>query len=133
MCTARDVALVIDDEPDVRFAVKLMLERLGYTTLAACDGEEGLTLFDQYRPVLVITDLLMPRCEGTETIRAFRGHGHKATVIAISGGMAARDFLPFALKLGADYAIAKPFGFGDLSRVLTRLFPCKEYPQLHPC
>jgi len=133
MRTARDMALVIDDKPDVRFAIKLMLERLGYTTLAACDGEEGLRLFDQYRLVLMITDLLMPRRESIETIRAFRDHGHRATVVAISGGMAARDFLAFALKMGADYAIAKPFGFGELSRVLTRLFPCKEYPQPHPC
>jgi DNA-binding response OmpR family regulator len=132
MCVARDVALVIDDQPDVRLAIKLMLERLGYLTLAACDGEEGLRLFDQYRPVLVITDLLMPRREGIETIRAFRGHGHRATVIAVSGGMAARDSLPFALKLGADYAIAKPFGFGELSGVLASLFPYKEYPQPHP-
>jgi hypothetical protein len=41
-------------------------------------------------------------------------------------------FLPFALKLGADYAIAKTFGFGELSAVLAKLFPYKEHPQPHP-
>jgi CheY-like chemotaxis protein len=119
----KERVLVIDDEPDVRLVVQLLLVRLGYEVASAGDGLEGLRLFEEFHPALVITDLFMPRCEGIETIRAIRDQGHPATVIAMSGAGTSINFLQHALELGADAAIAKPFGLKELSDTIAKALP----------
>jgi CheY-like chemotaxis protein len=108
--------LVIDDDPDVRFFVETALRRLGLSVVCACDGLEGIRRYHQIAPDLVITDIFMPNQEGLETIRAIRGHNAAAKIVAMSGRsrMSDADALQIAMKLGADKALAKPFGLEEL-------------------
>lgn len=103
--------LVIDDDPGVRSVLLSMLTRKGHTVRCEGDGESGLAAFARERPDLVITDIIMPKKEGIETIQSIRRAAPDMPIIAISGGgrVANADFLPLATKFGATAVIAKPF------------------------
>ena len=102
--------LIVDDEPDIRLILKTLLEMMGHTVLSAENGKEGLTLFEENEPDLVITDLVMPVMSGLDLIYAIRIGGRATPIIAISGGgAAAGDILVEAEFAGADTVLAKPF------------------------
>jgi CheY-like chemotaxis protein len=103
--------LVIDDEPQVRAMLRQMLEREAYEVVEAEEGGEGMKLYQEQPPDLVITDILMPGKEGIETILALRKAYPEIKIIAISGGgrMGKLDVLPIAKSFGAVRTLAKPF------------------------
>ena len=74
----RDTVLVIDDHPGNREVVRRHLERDGWKTTEAADGEQGLTAFAENRPGLILLDLMMPVLDGfgflDELARRFPGH-----------------------------------------------------------
>jgi two-component system, chemotaxis family, chemotaxis protein CheY len=77
--------LVVDDEFYVRSFLRRALERLGHTVSEATNGREAMAVFPTFKPVCVITDLLMPEQEGMETILAMRRQSRAVRIIAISG------------------------------------------------
>jgi CheY-like chemotaxis protein len=64
--------LVVDDDPDVRRIVRVMLERKGFVTWAAADGEEAYHMIMEQRPDLLILDLMMPNLDGFQLVRLLR-------------------------------------------------------------
>ncbi len=113
--------LVIDDEPKLCRSISRTLEVAGFDTLTAGDGAEGMLLLRQYRPQLVITDLIMPVMEGIETIIEIRRTSPAMKIIAMSGGGATGDGTPFleaATKIGADATLLKPFRVAELLDVV---------------
>jgi PAS domain S-box-containing protein len=64
--------LVVDDDPDVRRIVRVILERAGYATRAAADGQEAFQLIIAERPDLLILDLMMPNLDGFQLVRLLR-------------------------------------------------------------
>ena len=65
-------ALIVDDDPDVRRIVRVILERRGYTTWAASDGQEAYRMIMEQRPDLLILDLMMPNMDGFQLVRLLR-------------------------------------------------------------
>jgi CheY-like chemotaxis protein len=114
--------LVIDDDPLTRLTIAALLEDAGYAVIAAENGEEGLALVAKHRPQLVITDMVMPRMEGSEAIRAIKRDHAEVRILAISGGgrIGNADFITTALELGADAGLAKPFGFEELDAAVRQ-------------
>jgi len=105
----------------VRYALKKILQNLGLDVVEATDGREGEEVFDSHPDVgVVITDIIMPRQEGIETIANMRRKRPSTKIIAISGGGRIRslDFLEIAKKAGADAILAKPFTRADLQETL---------------
>jgi DNA-binding response OmpR family regulator len=115
--------LVIDDEYLVRYTLARILRSDGHEVTTAADGERGMAAFRSGRPDLVITDIIMPRREGIETIRAMRQERPDAKIIAISGdpGVGDYDVLSIARKLGADDVLRKPFDAAELLGRVRRL------------
>ncbi len=108
--------LVIDDDVLLRRAVALTLVADGHDVVTAPDGVRGIELFRREQPDIVITDIVMPRQEGIETIMALRRTGIPVKIIAISGYDS--EMLETARLIGADDAIVKPFRVHELvSRV----------------
>ncbi len=103
--------LVIEDDLTVRELILRTLSKAGYDVLSAEDGVEGLSVFRENHPDLVITDIVMPQKEGLQTIIELRQQSPAVKVIAMSGGgrHANEDYLKLARKLGAHRTVSKPF------------------------
>ena len=106
--------LVVDDEPLVRYTLEAALRQNGYQVLQAGDGDEALDVLAAARVDLVLTDLVMPRREGIETIIEIRRRFPRVKVIALSGVFGG-IYLQMARQLGADAALSKPVR-GDVLR-----------------
>jgi len=101
---------LIEDTRMIRETLKRILEKIGHNVEAACDGREGLALFDSMKFDLVITDIIMPEVEGIEVLRTVKSKSPETRVIAMSGGgrVGNMNFLKLAESLGADAILYKP-------------------------
>lgn len=107
--------LVVDDEPDVLFLLRLTLEAAGYSVVEAAHGAEALETIRETRPTLIITDLMMPVMDGRELIRRVRSRPETADVpIMLLSANPDRS-------VGADRVMRKPFNPRDLTRVIGEL------------
>jgi CheY-like chemotaxis protein len=115
--------LVIDDVATMRDLVRRMLERAKHSVIEAADGEAGIAVVEMQDPALVITDLIMPKKEGIETIQQIRRSHPNTKIIAMSGHVRPDgiSYLEAARKLGADAVLAKPFLTAALLDVVDRL------------
>jgi CheY-like chemotaxis protein len=105
------VALVIDDDIQVRELICVMLGRSGYEVLAAKDGRDGIELCKARKPDVVVTDIFMPHQDGIDVLREIKALPVAPRVVVCSGGSPRMqlDFLDIAQKLGADSILHKPF------------------------
>jgi len=115
--------LVIEDDIHVKVMIQKTLERAGYEVIAASDGEEGLKLLRESPADLIITDLIMPRKEGLETIMELRRDNPDVKIIAISGGgrFEPESYLETAKQMGAARTFAKPFENKELVAAVQEL------------
>jgi len=112
--------LVIDDEPQITRVLRASLAMQGYDVRTANDPEEGLQVFRDWPPDLVITDLMMPGMSGVEVCRAIRSRG-ATPVIVLSVRDHERAKIE-ALDAGADDYVTKPFSIQELlARVRAHL------------
>jgi CheY-like chemotaxis protein len=115
--------LVIDDDEGVRLTLRHMLATNGYTVWTAADGLEGVELARECSADIVLTDLLMPKRDGIETIGILKQENPGLKIVAMSGGrrMGKGDVLEAAARSGADRVIAKPFDLVALLELLPSL------------
>lgn len=125
--------LIVDDEEDVRIALKQVLERAGYEVSVAATGNEGLDLMKRDAADLVITDVIMPGIDGITTARKIREKYRDTRIIVISGGgkaapdpyepdaISTRSYLASASSAGADRTLTKPFDRKEILRVVRNL------------
>jgi two-component system KDP operon response regulator KdpE len=104
--------LVIDDEPQITRALRAALSAQAFDVRTANDPEEGLVVFREWAPDLVITDLMMPGISGVEVCRAIRAQG-PTPVLVLSVRDHERSKVE-ALDAGADDYVTKPFGIQEL-------------------
>jgi two-component system, chemotaxis family, chemotaxis protein CheY len=104
--------LIIDDDDGVREVLTAMVNDAGHTAIAADGGESGIRKFEEERPDLVLTDIIMPDVDGLETISEIRLIDPEARIAAMSGGsksIEASYYTDIAKKFGAMAVLAKPF------------------------
>ncbi|MDC7232788.1 MAG: response regulator transcription factor [Spirochaetales bacterium] len=112
--------LVVEDEQGINEMVCDYLEALGFSTLSAGNGVEGLKLFRNHPVDMVLLDIMMPGLDGTEVLREIRREGN-TPVIMVTARTGESDTV-LGLELGADDYIAKPFSMKELAaRVRTVL------------
>ena len=104
--------LVIDDEPQITRALRAALAAQAFDVRTANDPEEGLHVFREWAPDLVITDLMMPGMSGVDVCRAIRSQG-PTPVLVLSVRDHERSKVE-ALDAGADDYVTKPFGIQEL-------------------
>ena len=125
--------LVIDDEPDVRDAVKRVLDRVGYTVRTADSGVGALADLERIRTDVVITDIIMPKVDGVQVIESIRKTFPAVRIIAISGGgnfgitayqptaITTTAYLASAEQAGAHLVLTKPFESIDLIQAIDKV------------
>eukprot|EP01030_Chromulinospumella_sphaerica_P004863 gene4863-4763_t len=99
--------LIIDDDEVVRASLAAYLEDSGFSVLQASNGQQGLQVFEQDKPDLVICDLRMPQMGGLELIRQVTELSPQTPVIVVSGAGVMNDAVE-ALRLGAADYLIKP-------------------------
>ncbi len=99
--------LIVEDEREIAEILEAFLRQRGFSTEWARDGEEALRLFRAGSPDLVLLDLLLPRLDGMEVIKAIRRES-RTPVIMLSARSEELDKV-LGLELGADDYITKPF------------------------
>jgi YesN/AraC family two-component response regulator len=114
-----DKILVIDDEKPTLTMFRLMLGAHGYTVLTAENGWEGLEVFEQERPPLVLTDIKMPGMDGIEVLRRIKQIDPRTEVIVITGH-GDMELAIKALNLDATDFINKPIQRHILEQALQR-------------
>jgi CheY-like chemotaxis protein len=125
---SRPLVLVVDDEPDILRAALAALTALGYGTVLAPDGLEGLVLASRYRPDLVLTDAFMPNLDGREMCRRLKTDPATAglKVIVMTAVYTAARYRSEAFReFRADDYLSKPLEFGELRAVLARHLPAR--------
>ena len=112
--------LVVDDEPIVREVVVRYLEREGYRTLEAGDGDLARRLLERHSPGLVVLDVMLPGTDGLELCRWIRARSALPIIMLTARGDEADRIV--GLELGADDYVTKPFSPRELAaRVRTVL------------
>jgi DNA-binding response OmpR family regulator len=112
--------LVVDDEPIVREVVVSYLQREGYRTLEAADGDRARELLEAESPGLVVLDVMLPGTDGLELCRWIRARSELPVIMLTARGEEADRIV--GLELGADDYVTKPFSPRELTaRVRTVL------------
>jgi CheY-like chemotaxis protein len=111
--------LVVDDEPFVCDAVKMMLNFDGHVVETANNGMEALALFDKGKFDLVITDFAMPNMKGDELAAAIKARSPKQPVVMITAYAEMLQSSGTPLK-GVDFVISKPFLLENLREAIIK-------------
>lgn len=106
------VALVIDDEPQIRRLLRVTLEANGYRVFDAATGQEGIVQAAQCRPEVVLLDLGLPDMDGVAVLKRLR-EWSQVPVLVLSVRDRENDKIA-ALDNGADDYVTKPFNTGEL-------------------
>ena len=110
--------LVVDDDETVRDVVRRYLEVAGFTVEVAGNGEEGLRLFAERAPDLVVLDVMMPGINGLEVCRRLRQISQVPVVLLTALGEEENRIA--GLQLGADDYVTKPFSPRELALRVSR-------------
>ena len=120
----RPVALVVDDEPDIRDVVVFMLDKAGFEVHAESDGEAGLAAAGILHPDVVLLDWKMPGMNGLEVCRALRRDpDQQSTAVILLTANALEADIQLAFAAGAQDYILKPFRPWELVERVKGLLP----------
>ena len=101
--------LVVDDELDIREFVQYNLVKEGYEVECAVNGRDALVKAAEFRPHLILMDMMMPEMDGREACRALRANPSTAkTMILFLSAVCEEDSLVECYEVGADDYITKP-------------------------
>ena len=117
--------LVVDDEPTITEVLCRYLERAGYRTQIACDGNAAVAAVQERAPDLIVLDLMLPGIDGLEVMRRVRERERDQTAIILLTARGEESDRVVGLRLGADDYVVKPFSPAELvarvDAVLRRL------------
>ncbi|MEA3312924.1 MAG: response regulator transcription factor [Caldisericota bacterium] len=99
--------LVVDDEKNIRDLLSIYLQKAGFDTIQAKNGQEALDLFEKEKPHLILLDLMLPYVNGIAVAKKIRRHSN--VPILMLTAKAEEDNRISGLELGADDYVVKPF------------------------
>ena len=124
--------LIIDDDPNIRETLQIVLEGRGYQVLSATNGEAGIAKALKERPHLIIVDMMMPKASGfVVTERLKQQHQLSIPIIMLTANESDHQ-RAYAEFLGVDAYLNKPVPTQELSVVLQQLCPIPPAVPLVP-
>lgn len=114
--------LIVEDDNKIRNLIKIYLQKAGYETFEAREGEEALDAFIEHDPCFIILDLMLPKINGEEICKIIREDKKSdVPIIMLTAKVDEQDRVG-GLQLGADDYVTKPFSLAELvARVETVL------------
>lgn len=109
----KKTVLIVEDERAIVEILKFNLQREGYNTLEALDGETGLELGRSADPDLILLDVMLPKMNGFEICEKLREGGSTTPIIMLTAREEETDKV-FGLEAGADDYMTKPFSMREL-------------------
>ena len=123
--------LIIDDEKNIVDSLTAILKEEGFSVFSAADGKQGLALFEQIRPKVVLLDIWMPEMDGLDVLRRIREQDGDAVIVVISGHGTISTAVE-AVKLGANDFLEKPLSIEKVLEVISRSSVGKENDRARP-
>lgn len=114
--------LVVEDESDLVWLMRYNLEREGYETFVAPNGQAALELVREQRPGLLLLDIMMPLVDGWSVLEDLNASGERPKVIVVTAKTSSGDRAR-AEKLGVDAFVTKPFDMDELLALIRNLLP----------
>ena len=108
-----ELILLVDDEPSIIQLSRMYLERAGFRTESAGDGESALVSVAREHPALVVLDLMLPKLDGLEVCRRLRAMNDPTAILMLTARDEDIDKI-LGLELGADDYLTKPFNPREL-------------------
>lgn len=105
--------LLVEDEQTLAMIIKDTLEGQNFIIHTAADGEEGLRMFFDLRPDVLVADVMMPRMDGFEMVRHIRQTDKRTPVLFLTARSSINDVVE-GFELGANDYLKKPFGMQEL-------------------
>lgn len=119
--------LLVDDEQDMVYAVKMQLEADGFRVLTAPDGQEGLDKARKEKPDLIILDLMLPKIDGYKICRMLKfDEKYKNIPVIIYTARAQEADEKLGYEVGADAYLTKPFDPQKLLAKINELLNSRE-------
>jgi len=114
--------LLVEDEPDFRFAVRMQLEASGYDVIEAEDGVAGLDMARKQSPDLIILDGMLPKLGGYDVVRLLKGdEEHRNIPILMLTARSQESDRQASMEVGADAHLTKPFDPEELLKTIAGL------------
>ena len=108
--------LIVDDDRNICELLRLYIEKEGYTTAEAHDGEQAVELFNREQPALILLDIMLPKMDGWQVCREIRKSSDVPIIMLTAKGEVFDKIL--GLELGADDYVVKPF---EAKEVVARI------------
>jgi len=120
--------LLVEDDELGRYAISKILRKAGHVVVEVADGNEAMTALRQSLPHILVTDVVMPNCDGLSLLAEVRKMSETLPIMVISGGGSnfGSDYLTFAEGLGADSVLKKPFLNADLLSKVEAMLQAKR-------
>ena len=109
--------LIVDDDPDMRECLQIMLTSMGYEVTSAANGQEALDDMEGHDPDLILLDMKMPVMDGWEFCRILEGRDSRPPIVVVT---AAPDPAGRAAEVHAEGWLGKPFEYADLEAIVGR-------------
>ncbi len=114
--------LIADDEPNIVVSLEFLMRQKGYDVRVAGDGEQALAAIGEFRPDLVLLDVMMPRLSGYELCQKVRENPAWTGIRIVMLSAKGRDVeVTKGLAVGADAYVTKPFSTRDLLAKVAEL------------
>jgi len=114
--------LVVDDEPSIVIPIQFLMEQNGYSVRVAATGEEAIKSIADFKPDLVLLDIMLPMIDGLEVCQMIRDNPqHHEMKIVFLTAMGREVDVTKGLASGADAYITKPFANAEVLETVKRL------------
>ena len=122
-----ETILLVDDEPSIIQLARMYIEREGFQTASATDGEKALEAATRLKPALIVLDVMLPKLDGFEVCRTLRARDNPVPIIMLTARDEDIDKI-IGLELGADDYLTKPFNPRELVARIKAILRRAERP-----
>lgn len=124
---AKATILIIEDETDIREALSVSFQEMGYEVVTAVTGKVAVEKANQSPPDLILLDIMLPDMDGYEVCARLReGEETRKTPIIFVSAIGSEKHMQKAMDAGGTDYIIKPFGRDDLQRLAERYLSYSE-------